>query len=241
MSDDSDSAAKNVAEKKKYDFQVKIVMVGDVGAGKTSFLNRYIDDKFIDEDNTAVPAEFVRLVRKEKFIDYHGKTIRAQLWDPAGQEKFRAITSSFFKKADGVMLCFPLDDAEKFSNLINWQDEILKYAESNVDKKIVGMKCDMPGRSVTADQITKLASEMNAPWIETSSKDGTNVHRCVQDFIDLIMERKVGAPKVAPDVKSPAPATTNGTASPQNPGMVGGLNKEPTKSTKEKEGCCSLQ
>jgi hypothetical protein len=46
------------------------------------------------------------------------------------------------------MLCFPLDDAEKFSNLLNWQDEILKYAESNVDKKIVGMKCDMPGRNV---------------------------------------------------------------------------------------------
>lgn len=45
------------------DFQVKIVMVGDVGAGKTSFLNRYIEDKFIDEDTTAVPAEFVRLVR----------------------------------------------------------------------------------------------------------------------------------------------------------------------------------
>ncbi len=54
------------------------------------------------------------------------------------------------------MLCFGLDDAEKFHNLTNWQDEILKYAESNVDKKVVAMKCDLPGRKVLQLQSQKL-------------------------------------------------------------------------------------
>ena len=67
-----------------------------------------------------------------------------KMWDTAGQERFRTITYSFYKNANGVILCFDLTKSETFNNIKYWLDGIYQHTDPNIIKVLVGNKCDLP-------------------------------------------------------------------------------------------------
>ena len=86
-----------------FDMQIKLLMIGDSGVGKTCLLLRYANDSFSPTFITTIGIDF-----KLKNIQLDGKRIKLQIWDTAGQERFRTITNAYYKGAHGLLIFFNL-------------------------------------------------------------------------------------------------------------------------------------
>jgi len=99
-------------------------------------------------------------------------------WDTAGQERFRTITSSYYRGAHGIIIVYDITDRDSFDNVKQWMHEIGRYACENVNKLLVGNKCDMEAkRQVGYDEAKAFADEHGIPFLETSAKEATNVEK----------------------------------------------------------------
>ena len=68
--------------------------------------------------------------------------MQVKIWDTAGQERFRTLTLSFYKQAQGVILCFDVTNANSFKNVKMWLESIYQHADENIAKVLVGNKID---------------------------------------------------------------------------------------------------
>ena len=92
----------------------------------------------------------LRIDFKIKTIELDGKRIKLQIWDTAGQERFRTITTAYYRGAMGILLVYDVIDEQSFQNIRNWIRNIEQHAADNVDKILVGNKCDMVSEKVCA-------------------------------------------------------------------------------------------
>jgi len=111
------------------DMQIKLLMIGDSGVGKTCLLLRYANDSFSPTFITTIGIDF-----KIKTIELGGKVVKLQIWDTAGQERFRTITTSYFRGAQGILLVYDVTDRGSFENIKNWVGQIQQHADFNVNK-----------------------------------------------------------------------------------------------------------
>ena len=109
-------------------------------------------------------------------------------WDTAGQERFRTITSSYYRGAHGIIVVYDVTDQESFNNVKQWLQEIDRYASENVNKLLVGNKCDLTTKKVVDYTTAKeFADSLGIPFLETSAKNATNVE---QSFMTMAAEIK---------------------------------------------------
>ena len=83
---------------------------------------------------------------KIRTIELDGKKIKLQIWDTAGQERFRTITTAYYRGAMGIMLVYDITNEKSFENIKNWIRNIEEHASADVEKMILGNKCDMNDR-----------------------------------------------------------------------------------------------
>ncbi len=118
------------------------------------------------------------------------ETIIAKIWDTAGQEKFRTITKSFYKQANGILLVFDLTDRESFDKLHSWVSNINETAEEDVVKYLVGNKLDLAeSRVVNREEALKIAAEYGMRYYETSAKHKINVNEVFGELIDEVCKK----------------------------------------------------
>lgn len=154
-----------------FDMQIKLLMIGDSGVGKTCLLLRYANDSFSPTFITTIGIDF-----KIKNIALEGKRIKLQIWDTAGQERFRTITTSYFRGAQGILLVYDVTDRQTFTSIRNWVAQIQNHADVNVNKILIGNKCDMADqRAVSYEEGEALAKEYNIHFFETSAKQDIKV------------------------------------------------------------------
>ncbi|XP_041466132.1 EF-hand calcium-binding domain-containing protein 4B-like [Lytechinus variegatus] len=149
----------------------KVVMCGDSGVGKSSFVQRFCHNSF--SVNTQVTIE-IGFHMKSLVLD--NTVVSLQIWDTAGQERFRSIPHAYFRKADGVLLLYDISCEKSFLNVQSWIASIREH-DDNAVIMLTGNKEDLasPYREVPRDAALKVARENNALFIETSAKNGTNV------------------------------------------------------------------
>uniref|UniRef100_A0A8C2KJS1 RAB1A, member RAS oncogene family b n=1 Tax=Cyprinus carpio TaxID=7962 RepID=A0A8C2KJS1_CYPCA len=87
-------------------------------------------------------------------------------WDTAGQERFRTITSSYYRGAHGIIVVYDVTDQESFNNVKQWLQEIDRYASENVNKLLVGNKCDLTTKKVVDYTTAKVIFAKNATNVE---------------------------------------------------------------------------
>ena len=92
-----------------------------------------------------------------------GKKIKLQIWDSAGQERFRTITSSYNRGAHAVIFVYDISDKLSFDHLILWLDEVDAYATSNVQKLVVGNKLDLTDKRVVEENLAKVSKSSFPP------------------------------------------------------------------------------
>ena len=124
-----------------------------------------------------------------------GKKIKLQIWDTAGQERFRTITTAYYRGAMGIMLVYDVTNEKSFDNIKNWIRNIEEHASSDVEKMILGNKCDIQDRrQVSKERGEKLAIEYNIKFMETSAKSSLNVEEAFFNLakdIKTKMEKKL--------------------------------------------------
>ncbi|XP_078486124.1 ras-related protein Rab-8B [Ciona intestinalis] len=156
---------------KTYDYLFKLLLIGDSGVGKTCVLFRFSEDHFNSTFISTIGIDF-----KIRTIDLDGKKVKLQIWDTAGQERFRTITTAYYRGAMGIMLVYDITNDKSFENIKNWIRNIEEHASSDVEKMILGNKCDMNDkRTVSKERGERLAIEYGIKFMETSAKQSLNV------------------------------------------------------------------
>ena len=98
-----------------------------------------------------------------------------QIWDTAGHEKFRTITTSYYRGAHAIVIAFDITDRKSFQQVEKWLSEIDKFAKENVLKFIVGNKSDLSAkRTVSREEAEELSIKYRVPYFETSAKENIN-------------------------------------------------------------------
>lgn len=164
----------------------KILLVGDSGVGKSCLLARFAGEEFGDYGST-IGVDF-----KIRSVEYDGVPIKLQLWDTAGQERFRTITRSYYRGAHGIIVVYDVTDAESFSNVTHWLDEIKRNCRPGamVNLLLVGNKVDLvEQKEVDYNTAKKFADKAWVPFVETSAKDSTNVEIAFMQMVGDIKSR----------------------------------------------------
>ncbi|KAJ3444905.1 rab gtpase [Anaeramoeba flamelloides] len=169
----------------KYDYLVKLLLIGDSGVGKSSLLLRFVEDSFTPSFITTIGIDF-----KIKNVEMDGKKVKIQIWDTAGQERFRTITTAYYRGAHGIMLVYDVSNEKSFLNVRNWIKNIETNASENVCKMLIANKADLTEEKVVeTSRGEQLAAEYGIPFFETSAKSNMNVNESFMQLTEMIKKQ----------------------------------------------------
>ena len=127
---------------------------------------------------------------KTKQIELEDRLIKMQIWDTAGHEKFRTITTSYYKSAHAIIILYDITQKSSFDHIRNWLTEIDKFGKQGVLKVIVGNKLDLENnRKITKQAAENLALKYGIKLWEVSAKDNTNIEEMFLDTIKTLLEK----------------------------------------------------
>ena len=173
----------------------KVLLLGDSSVGKTCFLLRYCDKTFQEAHLSTIGLDY----RLKSMLLQNGKNIKLQIWDTAGQDRFRAITKNYYKGAHGIILIYDVTNLQTFENVKIWVNQIREEANPHVLIYLAGNKIDVDEKNkvVKTEEGKKIAEEFNLPFYETSAKNGVNVNKVFEDIVEKIDEvySKLEVPK----------------------------------------------
>ena len=151
---------------------MKIVLVGDTQVGKTCLIRRLANGVFSEHNIATIGAAFQNHVIQTK-----SGTVSLQIWDTAGQEKFRALAPMYYRSAAVAILCFDLTNKRTFQALEQWSMELNEKAADTLQIIICGNKKDMvEQREISFEEGTEFAKAQGAVfYAETSAKTGEGV------------------------------------------------------------------
>ncbi|KAI4801476.1 ras-related protein Rab-10 [Gymnodraco acuticeps] len=171
--------------KKTYDLLFKLLLIGDSGVGKTCVLFRFSDDAFNTTFISTIGIDF-----KIKTVELQGKKIKLQIWDTAGQERFHTITTSYYRGAMGIMLVYDITNAKSFENISKWLRNIDEHANEDVERMLLGNKCDMEDKRVVPKaKGEQIAKEHGIRFFETSAKANVSIEKAFLTLAEDILRK----------------------------------------------------
>ena len=152
---------------------VKTVLVGESGVGKTSIISRFITDSFDPEVLSSSSAQFI-----SKTIKLEETTIKCDIWDTAGQEKFRSLAKIFYKDAKIIIYVYDITDKKSFDEIKNyWYKETSENFTGDVILALIGNKIDLyENEQVTDEEGKKFANQINAIFKTTSALSNIGIN-----------------------------------------------------------------
>ena len=202
---------------------IKLLIIGESSVGKSCLLLRFAEGKFNENFLTTIGIDFK--VRKETIDD---AKVKLQIWDTAGQEKFRTITKAYYRGANGILLVFDVTNRDSFNKTQTWMSSIKDSITDPVDIVLVGNKADSPddpNRTVSKEEGEQMAADYNVQYFETSAKTGYNVEETFMKLATMVKRRK---DKEATESGGAASAKSGG-------GKVVSIKEG---SNQKKKGCC---
>jgi len=124
---------------------------------------------------------------KMKMLDINNKTVNVQIWDTAGQEKFKVITKTYYRGASGYIIVYDVSKRNTFEHVTNWVEEINNHGNSDMFKVLVGNKCDLD-RDLSTDEGKALAERLQIPFFETSACTGVNIQNLFYESVKSYVE-----------------------------------------------------
>ena len=169
------------------DGSYKVVLLGEAGVGKTSIINQFINEEFLEDQETTTGATFSSKEVETK----SGKTIKFVVWDTAGQEKFRSLTKMFYKDAIAAILVYDITRKKSFEELSNYWSEQIKEssASKNIIIGIAANKSDLiDEEEVEESEGRKLAEGLNAIFKRTSAKNQSGINDLFEAIANKIVD-----------------------------------------------------
>ena len=161
----------------------KVLLLGDTNVGKTCFLFKYTDNTFHENHIATIGLDY----RVKKIKLKNGKEISLQIWDTAGQDRFRAITKNYYKGAHGIVLIYDITNNQTFENVSKWVNQIHEEVSLNVVIFLAGNKIDLEEKREISYEIgEKLAKELGCTFFEASAKTGVNIDEIFNELAESL-------------------------------------------------------
>ena len=173
----------------KYDYVVKIVMIGNAGSGKTSLFWRYKHNSFEEEFPWPMPEFYPKVFPMED-----GKRFKMMMWDTANVERFKGckMMPSFWRNSVGAIVVFDLSNFESFRSVGDWLKELKENCKATAAIYLVGNQSDCDKRAVKREEVEKYAASHGLRYFETSAKTGENVtelfESCASDIYKVLKD-----------------------------------------------------
>eukprot|EP01088_Endostelium_zonatum_P012735 TRINITY_DN26_c0_g3_i1.p1 TRINITY_DN26_c0_g3~~TRINITY_DN26_c0_g3_i1.p1 ORF type:complete len:222 (+),score=70.96 TRINITY_DN26_c0_g3_i1:140-805(+) len=186
------------------EYLYKVLVVGDIGTGKTSIIKRFVHNIFSMHYKSTIGVDFAL-----KVINWDNKTVvRLQLWDIAGQERFGNMTRVYYKEAVGAFVVFDVTRVNTFEAVQKWKSDIdakvtLPPDERPIPVVLLANKCDLArdGFARNTAQMDKYCEEHGfAGWFETSAKDNVGIDTAAKFLVGQILANDTERPN-KPDGK----------------------------------------
>ena len=162
---------------------------------------KYVNDRFETSIISTTGVDF-----NNKEIDVHGQKVKLQIWDTAGQEKFRALATQYYRRAHGIALFYDVTNKLSFTHLQNWLDSISSNTSTKIPVILLANKCDLQP-IIPRNQAEDFARDKNLPIFFTSAKTGDNLDEAFRTLAEMSME--VGDNQQSNLVKLDKPAEEN--------------------------------
>ncbi|XP_061525365.1 ras-related protein Rab-38-like [Phycodurus eques] len=169
---------------------LKVLVIGDLGVGKTSIIKRYVHRVFSQHYRATVGVDFALKVLHWD----HATVVRLQLWDIAGQERYGNMTRVYYKEAVGALVVFDMTRISTFRAILKWKGDLdSKVALSNgrpVPAVLLANKCDQRhlGLCPKLPKLENFSRDYGfVDWFETSAKDNTNIDAAIACLVKNIM------------------------------------------------------
>ena len=168
----------------EYDMMFKILLLGDSGVGKSSLLLRYTKNQFLTDMRSTIGVEFGL-----KFIKIDNLQLKVQIWDTAGMERYRSITSTYYKGAKGAIIVYDICRKTSFENVDKWIDDFKSKADEDAVILLIGNKSDLNDkREVDTEEASIKAEKNKLAFMETSAKSNDNVHKAFLTLFQKILK-----------------------------------------------------
>ena len=166
--------------------EVKLLLCGNSGVGKTSIFKRYYEDKFEANYTTSIGIDF-----QTKEIKYNDKLYSVHLIDTAGEERFRSITSSYFRMAEYYLLVFDLTNKNSLMALSSWIESLKEHIEKP-KYIILGNKSDLEKNVIPDEEINEVLNDKvnlkinDENFLKVSAKTGENINKAFEYILNII-------------------------------------------------------
>ncbi|XP_032072487.1 ras-related protein Rab-32 [Thamnophis elegans] len=182
----------------------KVLVIGELGVGKTSIIKRYVHQLFSQNYRATIGVDFAL-----KVLNWDTRTlVRLQLWDIAGQERFGNMTRVYYKEAVGAFVVFDVTRGSTFEAVSKWKHDLdSKVALPNgspIPTILLANKCDQKkdsSQNPSPSQMNQFCKEGGfAGWFETSAKDNINIDEAARFLVENILANLKAFPNEENDV-----------------------------------------
>ncbi|CAB3997991.1 ras-related Rab-38-like [Paramuricea clavata] len=216
--------------KEKTEFLFKVLVIGDLGTGKTSIIKRYVHQFFSIHYRATIGVDFAL-----KVLNWNDDTlIRLQLWDIAGQERFGNMTRVYYKEAVGAFVVFDVTRATTYEAVEKWKSDLDSKVflpnGSPIPAVLLANKCDQVSEGLYSNttQMNEFCAEKGfAGWFETSAKENIGIDEAAAFLVNKILDN---------ESKTPIELSAS---HPPNNGVIRPGQRQHTTGQRKSEGCCS--
>jgi small GTP-binding protein len=168
-------------------FRCRAVLIGESSVGKTSILSRLVQGRFDRCQSSTVGADYQVYV-----ADVNSVKLEMQIWDTAGQEKFRSLGPIYYRNAVGAIAVFDVTNHESLIRLEDWIAAFTETAGCETVVAIVGNKADLASaRQVSPDVARAIADERQCRYYETSACTGEGIDEFFREFAICVLQRRM--------------------------------------------------
>ena len=167
-------------------FHCRVVVIGDASVGKTSILNQLVDHSFQEHEQSTVGANYQLFVQE---ID--GVKIEIQIWDTAGEEKFRSLGPIYFRNSLGAVVVYDVTSRKSFQDLESWVNSFQEVAGPETIITIVGNKIDKIDIAVSTEEAAKWADQRGFEHFRTSAKTGEGIRETFRQVAVRLLKSRV--------------------------------------------------
>ncbi|XP_062372318.1 ras-related protein Rab-38 [Sardina pilchardus] len=185
---------------------LKVLVIGDLGVGKTSIIKRYVHQIFSQHYRATIGVDFAL-----KVLDWDQQTVvRLQLWDIAGQERYGNMTRVYYREAVGALVVFDMTRYSTFQAVLKWKGDLdSKVALCNgrpVPAVLLANKCDQElyGLCSKLPKLDTFSREQGfVGWYETSARDNTNIDAAMMCLVENILANSTDRDSNTPEDSDP--------------------------------------
>ena len=207
---------------------LKVVLLGETAVGKSCLISRFVSDIFLTNHVATMNGAFST---KTVFYDKFNKKIKYEIWDTAGQEKYRAVNKMFYQDASVVILVLDITRRDSFESIKHyWYSEIKENSPKDIVIGLAANKCDLyEYEEVNDEELSQYAKSINAVYKQTSALQSTGIN----DLFDMIGH------KILTSGKYPEIMKNNSESHIKLEQLEGEASSDSrTNGNNKKKGCC---